>query len=161
MSFISAYLSFNEIETLKKFRGFLAAHSDDKNFMFHITFTPEYLNLNHVNGLWPISNYGEDIIIGVVDGVVWLESPSFKDTGMTNDIPIKWNGSCACAGAGEDFDSSLCNNKLIGAKYLNQGLKKLKLGHEITSKDSARDTHGHGTFVSFIAARNYVANKET
>ncbi|KAF3449234.1 hypothetical protein FNV43_RR09962 [Rhamnella rubrinervis] len=31
---------------------------------------------------------------------------------------------------------------IIGAKYFNQGLKGLNLG-EITSKDSARDTHGH------------------
>lgn len=150
----SASLSLSELETLKKFRGLLAAHNDDRNFTFHSTSTPEYLNLNHVNGLWPISDYGEDIIIRVADGSVWPESPSLKDTGMTNDIPIKWNGSCD---GGEDFNSSLCNNKLIGAKHFNQGLKKLKLG-EITSKESARATHGHGMFVSSIAAGNYVTN---
>ena len=72
---------------------------------------------------------------------------------MTNDIPAKWNGSCEAGG--EDFNSSMCNYKLIGARYFNEGLKKARFG-KIKSKESARDTLGHGTMVSSIAAGNYV-----
>ena len=72
---------------------------------------------------------------------------------MTNDIPAKWNGSCEAGG--EDFNSSVCNYKLIGARYFNEGLKRARFG-KIKSKDSASDTLGHGTMVSSIAAGNYV-----
>lgn len=65
--------------------------------------------------------------------------------GMPHVIPSKW----------KDFNSSLCNLKLVGAKYFNKGVlasnKTMKIG-----RNSARDTTGHGTFISTIAAGNYV-----
>ena len=91
---------------MKKLRGFLIAQNSGTSFTSHSTYTSEYLKLNHVNGLWPISNYGKDVIIGVIDSGVWPESPSFKDFGMTTNILTKWKGSCE---GGEDFNSSLCN----------------------------------------------------
>ena len=46
--------------------------------------------------------------------------------------------------------------KLIGAKYFNEGFKRVK-SSKIISKDSLRDIDGHGTCVSSIAAGNYVS----
>ena len=42
---------------------------------------------------------------------------------MISDIPTKWKGSCEGRG---DFNSSLFNYKLIGAKYFNEGAKKVE-----------------------------------
>ncbi|CAI0424624.1 unnamed protein product [Linum tenue] len=58
----------------------------------------------------------------------------------TSKLPSKWKGTCQ---EGQDFNSSLCNSKLIGARYFNK-------------VNSARDTEGHGTHTSSTAAGNYV-----
>ncbi|KAH7515075.1 hypothetical protein FEM48_Zijuj11G0157500 [Ziziphus jujuba var. spinosa] len=44
-----------------------------------------------------------------------------------------------------------------GAKFFNEGLKKVKEPEEITNNEPASDTNGHGTFASSIAAGNYVS----
>ncbi|KAI5337686.1 hypothetical protein L3X38_016957 [Prunus dulcis] len=67
-------------------------------------------------------------------------------------MSTKWKGSCEKE---QEFNFSLCNFKLVGAKYFNKGLlnsnKTLKI-----SMNSARDSTGHGTYVSTIIAGNYV-----
>lgn len=68
---------------------------------------------------------------------------------MNQTNPKKWKGLCR----GETFNSSLCNSKIIGAKYFNKGLKENYNGMIV---DSARDCVGHGTQVASIAAGNYV-----
>jgi hypothetical protein len=67
-----------------------------------------------------VENAGEDIIIGMVDGGVWPEHPSFSDrTGANkNGVGAKpsyqqipgWHGKCT---PGEAFNASMCNQKLI------------------------------------------------
>ncbi|KAG5627540.1 hypothetical protein H5410_012758 [Solanum commersonii] len=66
----------------------------------------------------PTSGFGQDVIIGVLDSGVWPESASFRDDGMP-EIPKKWKGICW---SGMEFNTSLCNKKLIGANYFNKGL---------------------------------------
>nr|XP_027109539.1 subtilisin-like protease SBT1.4 [Coffea arabica] len=56
------------------------------------TRTSDFLYLNPVTGQWPASNFGKDVIVGVVDSGVWPESPSYKDDGMT-PTPSKWKGT--------------------------------------------------------------------
>ncbi|XP_073285358.1 subtilisin-like protease SBT3 [Primulina huaijiensis] len=65
--------------------------------------------------------------------------------------PERWKGGCFC---GSDFNSSLCNRKLIGARFFNKGIKSA-IPHA-TLVDSARDTTGHGTHVASTAAGNFV-----
>lgn len=50
-----------------------------------------------------------DIVIGVIDTGIWLESESFNDLGF-GPIPPKWKGTCA---GGKNFT---CNKKIIGAR---------------------------------------------
>ncbi|CAA3012565.1 subtilisin-like protease SBT1.9 [Olea europaea var. sylvestris] len=148
----SATLSKEELKALKKSPGFLSAYVDGE-IIPDTTHTYKFLSLNTASGLWPASEYGKDVIIGVVDSGVWPESPSFRDDGMT-EIPARWKGTCQ---SGQDFNSSLCNKKLIGARYFNQGVVAASPDIKI-SMNSTRDIFGHGTHVSSIAAGNYVEN---
>lgn len=146
----SAVLSQQELETLTKTPGFISAYAD-KIVTLDTTHTPEFLSLNAANGLWPASKYGEDVIVGVIDTGVWPENESYNDDGM-GAIPTRWKGECQ---AGQDFNSSLCNSKLIGAKYFDKGIIAANPGINI-SMSSARDTMGHGTHTSSTVAGNYI-----
>ncbi|XP_058208078.1 subtilisin-like protease SBT3 [Rhododendron vialii] len=146
----SAVLSKDEMETVKKSPGFLSAYGD-KQVTVDTTHTFEFLLLNPVTGFWPASDYRKDVIIGVIDSGVWPESKSYHDEGMTM-VPSKWKGTCV---AGQEFNLSLCNLKLIGARYFNKGM--IATNPNITiSMNSARDTRGHRSHTSSIAAGNYI-----
>ncbi|KAL3514474.1 hypothetical protein ACH5RR_027191 [Cinchona calisaya] len=146
----SAALSNSELEAVKKLPGFVSACSD-KVGTLDTTHSTDFLSLNPVTGLWPASDYGKDVVIGVLDTGVWPESLSYKDDGLT-EIPSRWKGKCD---GGYDFNSSLCNKKLIGARYFNKGLLAAN-PDEKGKKYSARDHDGHGTHTSSTAAGNYV-----
>ncbi|KAF3640206.1 putative 60S ribosomal protein L4-1-like isoform 1 [Capsicum annuum] len=145
----SAVLSKEEIESLENSAGFLSGYKD-RTVEAHTTHTSEFLKLNPASGLWPVSGFGQDVIIGVLDSGIWPESASFSDDGLP-EIPKRWKGICK---PGTDFSSSLCNRKLIGANYFNKGILASDPSVNI-SMNSARDTRGHGTHVASIAAGNF------
>jgi subtilisin family serine protease len=146
----SALLSSNELETLKTIDGFVAAYQD-RTATIDTTHTFEFLSLDSPNGLWHASNFGDDIVVGVIDSGVWPESQSFKDDGMTKKFPNKWKGTCE---SGQEFNASMCNFKLIGARYFNKGV--IASNPNVTiSMNSARDSLGHGTHTSSTIAGNF------
>lgn len=146
----SAVLSTQELEVLKKSTGFISAYADGL-VTPDTTHSTKFLGLNTAAGLWPASEFGKDVIIGIIDTGIWPESPSFNDDGMT-PIPARWKGICQ---QGQEFNSSICNKKLIGARYFNAGVRAAEPTVHINI-DSARDEDGHGTHVASIAAGNYV-----
>ncbi|XP_006658495.2 CO(2)-response secreted protease-like [Oryza brachyantha] len=94
-----------------------------------------------------------DTIIGLLDSGVWPESPSFDDAGF-GPVPSRWKGVCM---AGDGFNSSNCNRKLIGARYYDLGVGEVKKRPSARSSGSSpRDEAGHGTHTSSTAAGNAV-----
>ncbi|OMP09286.1 hypothetical protein COLO4_05623 [Corchorus olitorius] len=146
----SASLTPAELEALRMVPGYVSCIRD-RSVKVDTTRSSQFLGLNSHLGAWPMSNFGKDVIIGVVDTGVWPESESFNDYGMTN-VPSKWKGKCE---KGTQFNSSMCNKKLIGARYFNKGLITGRPYVNITM-NSPRDTDGHGTHTSSTAAGSYV-----
>ena len=130
--------------------------------------TPAFLGLDAPDGLWEqlggADKAGEDVIIGIVDSGVWPESLSFSDRTGTNGNASKagklsyhqipgWHGKCV---PGEAFNASHCNQKLIGARYYNEGWGGDEgidglLPFEF---NSPRDFNGHGSHTASTAGGN-------
>ncbi|WOH05992.1 hypothetical protein DCAR_0625415 [Daucus carota subsp. sativus] len=148
----SAILSDSELESLSSLPGYVSSFRDAP-VNLDTTYSFKFLGLNSNYGAWPDSDYGRDVIIGVIDTGIWPESKSYDDYGMT-PTPLKWKGACEI---GTQFNSSMCNKKLVGARYFSKGL--LANNPNLTiSMNSPRDTDGHGTHTSSTAAGNYVDN---
>ncbi|XP_065881949.1 subtilisin-like protease SBT3 [Euphorbia lathyris] len=146
----SARLTPTELDILKASPGYISAFKDVR-VEADTTRSTSFLGLNPKSGAWKASNSGEGMIIGVVDTGVWPESESYSDKGMSS-IPKRWTGECE---SGTQFNSSLCNKKLIGARYFNKGV--IADNPNVTiSMNSPRDTSGHGTHTSSTAAGNFV-----
>ncbi|GMH04026.1 hypothetical protein Nepgr_005865 [Nepenthes gracilis] len=145
-----ASLTPSEHNALKNSPGYLYSIRD-LPVKVDTTHTPKFLGLSSYSGAWPASDYGSNIIIGLVDTGIWPESKSFKDDGVT-EIPSRWKGICE---VGTRFNASMCNRKLIGARFFNKGLLA-KYPNVTISVNSTRDTEGHGTHTSSTAAGNYV-----
>lgn len=125
----------------------------DQIRQLHTTRTPHFLGLADSFGLWPNSDYADDIIVGVLDTGIWPERDSFNDSGLSS-IPERWKGGCE---TGPEFPS--CNRKIIGARafYKGYGAAHPSIDWSKESK-SPRDTEGHGTHTSSTAAGSYVRN---
>lgn len=148
----SARLTRAEAEALESQPGVLLVNPEVR-YELHTTRTPEFLGLDRTDALFPQSNTGSDVIVGVLDTGVWPERPSYDDAGL-GPVPAGWKGKCE---EGNDFNASACNKKLIGARFFLTGYEAAK-GPVDTSKESRspRDNDGHGTHTSSTAAGSAV-----
>ncbi|PNX90509.1 subtilisin-like protease-like protein, partial [Trifolium pratense] len=152
MNGFSANLSPEEHEALKISPGYISS-IPDLSLKLDTTHSPKFLGLNPYKGAWPASDFGKDVIVGVIDTGVWPESESFNDKGMTK-MPSNWKGQL-CQFENTN-NSSLCNKKLIGARYFNKGFLAKYPNISRTIVNTTRDTSGHGTHTSSIAAGSRV-----
>ncbi|XP_061361702.1 subtilisin-like protease SBT1.8 [Gastrolobium bilobum] len=131
---------------------------EDTLYTLHTTRTPEFLGLQAHSGLLEdLYQASHDVVIGVLDTGVWPESQSFHDSQMPQ-IPTRWRGHCESA---LDFNPSLCNNKLIGARSFSRGYLMASGGGYIRKARepaSPRDRDGHGTHTATTAAGSAVDN---
>ncbi|KAL5734984.1 hypothetical protein ACOSP7_032845 [Xanthoceras sorbifolium] len=157
----STSLTSQQVQQLKK-RPEIIGVMPDQTLQLQITRSPQFLGLRPgsktTNDLLKLSDFGSNVTIGLLDTGIWPERESFNDEGL-DPIPSHWKGVCD---GGGNFSTSLCNKKLIGVRYFNQGYQK---GNQHVSnvidnddKPSARDTIGHGTHTTSTAAGRSVNN---
>ncbi|KAI4349335.1 hypothetical protein L6164_009935 [Bauhinia variegata] len=143
MDGFAAQLTQSELDYLQNLPDVISVRPD-RQLQIQTTYSYKFLGLNPARGdAWYQSGYGRGTIIGVLDTGVWPESPSFNDRGMP-PVPKKWRGICQ---AGQAFNSSNCNRKLIGARYFIKGHLAASPSR-IPEYVSPRDSHGHGTHTS-------------
>lgn len=149
--------------------GVLAV-SRNEVYSLETSSTPSFLGLDAPGGLWgqlggpfvdrgPNSTgAGEGVIIGIVDSGVWPEHPSFSDRDSAGRLVYQqipgWHGRCV---PGEQFNASNCNQKLIGARFYNEGWGG-NAGIDATLPfefNSPRDHNGHGSHTASTAGGNY------
>ena len=160
----AAELSDKQAAKLRAMKGVISVEKDEL-MHFDTSTTPAFLELTGPNGFYATTGArGEGVIIGMVDGGVWPESLSFSDRTGANGNASKdgklayqqlpgWNGKCQ---PGEAFNSSHCNQKLIGARYYNAGWggnAEIDRLFPFEFK-SPRDWDGHGTHTSSTAGGN-------
>ncbi|XP_059625325.1 subtilisin-like protease SBT1.5 [Cornus florida] len=152
----SASLTTQQAEELKKHPSILAV-LPDRLHQLHTTRSPAFLGLSptNPNGLLAEANFGDDVIVGVFDTGIWPERRSFRDKGL-GPVPSRWKGECT---EGERFSKTLCNRKIIGARYFTAGYEAENGRINIsTGVRSARDSDGHGSHTASTIAGNLVRN---
>lgn len=149
ISGFAARLSEKEVKAMEAMDGFVMARPD-RLFHLQTTHTPTFLGLNSEMGFWKNSNFGKGVIVGVLDGGVLPDHPSFSDEGMPPP-PFKWKGRC-------EFNASFsCNNKIIGARSFNGGAMAMK-GVSAAAPPPPFDEDGHGTHTASTATGRFVQN---
>ncbi|KAH0779184.1 hypothetical protein KY290_005611 [Solanum tuberosum] len=114
----SALLTPQEADMISGMEGVISVfHSDPNSIKPHTTRSWDFVSLlegtsliNSGEELPQNGNYGEDIIVGVIDTGVWPESSSFNDKGM-GPVTKSWNGTCQ---EGVAFNASHCNRDVNG-----------------------------------------------
>ncbi|KAM3300257.1 hypothetical protein ACQJBY_041336 [Aegilops geniculata] len=150
----AAMLTANQATRLAEFPGVISVQPS-KTYRSTTTRSWDFLGLNYPSSHTPASellhasNYGEDIIIGVVDTGIWPESRSFSDQGY-GPVPSRWKGKCQ---VGPDWGSNNCSRKVIGARFYTAGVAEKYLKADSLSP---RDHNGHGTHTASTAAGSIV-----
>lgn len=148
----STRLTAREAKSLEARPGILSV-LPELRYELHTTRTPEFLGLDKGKALFPESDSGNEVVVGVLDTGVWPESKSFDDTGL-GPVPSGWRGACE---PGTNFTASNCNRKLVGARFFSKGYEAT-MGPIDVSKESKspRDDDGHGTHTASTAAGSAV-----
>ncbi|CAA6655984.1 unnamed protein product [Spirodela intermedia] len=114
---------------------------------------PQFIGLRNQVGLWSDSDYGSDVIVGVLDTgsggapIVLRSKPRPHTLSLEGGLRI-W----------ASFSPSDCNNKLIGARSFSKGHDAASvIGggpviNETVEYRSPRDADGHGTHTASTAA---------
>ena len=166
----AARLTGAQAKAMRSTSGVLAV-SKQQTYTVDTSTTPGFLGLTDKGGLWEqlggTKSAGENIVIGVIDSGIWPESVSFADRVDAKGAPTSaatgklayqqipgWNAKCQ---NGERWNNSLCNQKLIAARYYNAG----QGGNAAIDRDkpwefnSARDYNGHGTHTASTSGGNF------
>ncbi|CDP20400.1 unnamed protein product [Coffea canephora] len=122
---------------MERMTGFLYA-KPQKVLALQTTRSPKFLGLQPHKGLWPRANFGQGIIIGVIDNEIKPDHLSFSDEVMPTPL-TKWKGKCRLNG-------TTCNKKLIGATRIFLGMTGLPV-----------DVGAHGTHTASTAAGAFVS----
>lgn len=136
------------------------------------TRTPDMLGESAPGGVWSMLDgmsrqiKGENIIVAHLDTGFWPEDPNFGDKqnaagkpvayyGTGTDVygppPAKWSGTCQ---TGEGFTASMCNNKVIGARFYAADFLASGAVPAALEYMSPRDGDGHGSHTASTSSGN-------
>lgn len=149
----SARLSSTQAAALRRLPHILSVVLDRPRSL-HTTHSPSFLNLSPFSGIWPLSSYASSVVIAVLDTGISPLSASFLADPSLPSPPSTFHPSCTFP------NSSLCNNKLISAKFFSKGYEAA-IGHPIDETVESRsplDTEGHGSHTASTAAGAAVAD---
>ncbi|CAL0322494.1 unnamed protein product [Lupinus luteus] len=149
----STRLTLQEADTLGKQPGILSVIPEVR-YDLHTTRTPQFLGIDKATTLLPASDQLSQVIIGILDTGIWPELKSLDDTGL-GPVPSTWKGVCE---TGNNFNSSNCNRKLVGARFFSKGYEAAlgPIDEKIESR-SPRDDDGHGSHTLTTAGGSAVA----
>jgi subtilisin family serine protease len=162
----AAELTEAQAQKLAASKGVVSVTKDELRQMDTST-TTSFLGLSGSDGFWAKTGAtGEGVVIGMVDSGIWPESESFSDRTGTNGSETQdgklsyqnipgWKGKCI---NGDAFNNSMCNQKLIGARYYNAGYGGnagvMERWGPAGEFNSPRDWGGHGTHTASTAGGN-------
>ncbi|KAL9235732.1 hypothetical protein vseg_010471 [Gypsophila vaccaria] len=129
----------------------------DKIYKLHTTRTPHFLGLDSYHnptGLLNGSDFGSNVVVGVLDTGIWPKSRSFDDEGL-DLIPPHFKGQCV---GGHDYPATSCNKKIVGVRYFSAGIRAVDTRVYDDQDDSVLDTYGHGTHTASTIAGRTVKN---
>ncbi|KAJ6848351.1 uncharacterized protein M6B38_273880 [Iris pallida] len=136
--------------SLLRAQPFVLSVLPDRARRLHTTQSSRFLGLLNANSrLLAQSDYGDDVIVAVLDSGIDPKHRSFGDVGL-GPVPPRWNGTCQ---AGPSFPAGSCNRKLVGARFYASGFKAAT-AHENSTAEvlSPYDSDGHGTHTASTAA---------
>jgi subtilisin family serine protease len=145
--------------------------------------TPSFLGLDAPGGIWEVLSQppagsgqgnppkgrnpkpkdvaragpGEGVVVGIIDSGIWPEHPSFSDRDASGKLVYDrlpgWRTTCQ---AGDRFDASHCNRKLVTARWYGEGFGgaegiRAQFPYEFVSP---RDADGHGSHTAGTAVGN-------
>ncbi|KAL1555928.1 subtilisin-like protease SBT5.6 [Salvia divinorum] len=159
----SALLTPQQADAISEMDGVISVFRSQPARL-HTTRSWDFINLLEANGdaskangeeLLKKAEYGQNVTVGVIDTGIWPESESFSDKDM-GPIPSYWKGICQ---SGDQFNSSNCNRKIVGARYYLNGFVA-NYGPVDPTLDfiSPRDVSGHGTHSASIVGGRRVPN---
>ncbi|KAJ6320921.1 hypothetical protein OIU78_016168 [Salix suchowensis] len=161
----SASLTPSELEALKKSPGYVSSIKD-LPVKHDTTHSLEYLGLTPQSPVWKASNYGDGIIIGLVDTGVWPESESYSDHGMP-EIPETWRGECevltlgnGISIAGSSFylgSSSFSEVPIVFKDGCHIMSELIKIGPKIVVCEGAFDSNDLSDQVENVSSANVTA----
>ncbi|CAA6664587.1 unnamed protein product [Spirodela intermedia] len=135
----SARLSPLAVDALRSRAGIVAVYPEQVR-QVETTRSPQFLGLKSADGaglLLAESDFGSDLVVGVIDTGIWPERRSFSDRASAGPSQVE--------------------GRLIGARYFSGGYEATSgRMNESAEERSPRDTDGHGTHTASIAAGRYV-----
>lgn len=170
----AAELSAEQAIELSATKGVVSITPDGLKHTTTAVPSTDFLGLTGESGVWAgvggPEEAGKGIVVGVLDTGIAPENPSFagdplgtsegaepylKGDAITFAKADGGTFSGACV-AGEQFASTECNTKVVGARYYVSGFGLDQLGDaSVGEYVSPRDGDGHGSHTASTAAGNF------
>lgn len=149
---VSVELSAQEAEALQSLPG-IRKVLKDQTYTYTTDAGPEWIGAGDIwNGAAvpdAIGTEGEGVLVGILDGGINFDHPSFSDTPADSYV-YEWTGDYlgVCAPAGDPEYAAACNDKVVGAwSYTYDAPSDF-----VTPEDS----EGHGSHTASTVAGNFV-----